>query len=187
MAEAGRYESREPGYAGTDAQGADESTSARRAPPRKDHGEQPIASAIGWQPMPPPHATTGSARPEQSEADGLLVVPLRIRDRVIGTLEISRDEPGRPYTLEDQIFLQELADRAAAAIDNTCLYGQLTERERRLQDLIGRLFMAQKEERRRVAYEVHDELAQVAASTHQHLQAFAPLPPAPLAGGQEPA
>ena len=33
--------------------------------------------------------------------------------------------------------------------------------------------MAQEEERRRVAYEVHDELAQVAASTHQHLQAFA--------------
>jgi GAF domain-containing protein len=113
-------------------------------------------------------------------------VPLRIRDQVIGTLGISRDEPARLYTLEDQTFLQELADRAAA-IDNTRLYGQLAERERRLQDLIGRLFMAQKEERRRVAYEVHNELAQVAASTHQHLQAFAPLPPAPLAGGQEPA
>jgi signal transduction histidine kinase len=32
---------------------------------------------------------------------------------------------------------------------------------------------AQEEERRRVAYEVHDGLAQVAASAHQHLQAFA--------------
>ena len=134
--------------------------------------------------MPRPHPTTGCARPEQSEADGLLVVSLRIRDQVIGTLGISRDEPARLYTLEDQTFLQELADRAAA-IDNTRLYGQLAERERRLQDLIGRLFMAQEE--RRVTYEVHDELAQVAASTHQHLQAFAPLPPAPLAGGQEPA
>src|SRR5205085_6223363 len=35
------------------------------------------------------------------------------------------------------------------------------------------LLVAQEEERRRVAYEVHDDLAAVAASAHQHLQAFA--------------
>ena len=33
--------------------------------------------------------------------------------------------------------------------------------------------MAQEEERRRVAYDVHDGVAQVAASAHQHLQAYA--------------
>jgi signal transduction histidine kinase len=92
---------------------------------------------------------------------------------VIGTLFSARDEGGTPYTLDDQGFLQDLADRAALAIDNTGLYQQLIDRERRLQDLVGRLLAAQEEERRRVAYEVHDELAQVAASTHQHLQAFA--------------
>src|SRR5919199_1532765 len=45
--------------------------------------------------------------------------------------------------------------------------------ERHLQDLVGRLLVAQEEERHRVAYEVHDGLAQVAASAHQHLQAYA--------------
>lgn len=110
---------------------------------------------------------------ERSGAQDLLIVPLRVQDQIIGSIGISRDRPGRPYTFDDQTFLQELADRAATAIDNTRLHGQLADRERRLQDLIGRLFMAQEEERRRVAYEVHDELAQVAASTHQHLQAFA--------------
>jgi signal transduction histidine kinase len=35
--------------------------------------------------------------------------------------------------------------------------------------------VAQEDERRRVAYEIHDGLAQVAASAHQHLQTFADL------------
>lgn len=110
---------------------------------------------------------------ERYGVGSILVVPLRVRGRVIGTLFSARNLGGVPYTLDDQGFLQDLADRAALALDNTGLYQQLIDRERRLQDLVGRLLAAQEEERRRVAYEVHDELAQVAASTHQHLQVFA--------------
>jgi PAS domain S-box-containing protein len=47
------------------------------------------------------------------------------------------------------------------------------ERERLYRELAERLLVAQEEERRRVTYEVHDDLAAVAASAHQHLQAFA--------------
>jgi PAS domain S-box-containing protein len=50
---------------------------------------------------------------------------------------------------------------------------QLAERERRLRELVGKLIEAQEEERRKIAYEVHDELTQVAIAAHQHLQAFA--------------
>ncbi len=49
----------------------------------------------------------------------------------------------------------------------------LAESRRRLKDLVGRLIKAQEEERRRVAYEIHDGLTQVAIAAHQHLQAFA--------------
>lgn len=50
---------------------------------------------------------------------------------------------------------------------------QLVASERRLKDLVGKLVAAQEEERRRVAYEVHDGPTQVAIAAHQHLQAFA--------------
>lgn len=52
----------------------------------------------------------------------LLIVPLRVRGRAIGTLTVWRDEPGRPYTDADQTFLQNLADRAALNVDNAQLY-----------------------------------------------------------------
>jgi PAS domain S-box-containing protein len=55
---------------------------------------------------------------------------------------------------------------------------QLVERGRRLKELVGKLLVAQEEERRRVAYEVHDGLTQVAIAAHQHLQAFSDDHPA---------
>ena len=50
---------------------------------------------------------------------------------------------------------------------------RLAEGEERLKDLVGRLVAAQDDERRRVAYDIHDGLTQVAIAAHQHLQVFA--------------
>jgi signal transduction histidine kinase len=66
-----------------------------------------------------------------------------------------------------------LTAQAASALENARLYEELGERERALHNLVEKLLGAQEEERRRVAYEVHDGLAQVAVAAHQNLQAFA--------------
>jgi len=100
-----------------------------------------------------------------------LCLPLVIRERVIGLLEAYG-----PETLAKKIAvetLQSLAGQAASALENAQLYSELNERERRLKGLVGKLLEAKEEERRRVAYEVHDGLTQVAIAAHQHLQAFA--------------
>ncbi|HET7036104.1 MAG TPA: GAF domain-containing sensor histidine kinase, partial [Thermomicrobiaceae bacterium] len=52
----------------------------------------------------------------------LLIVPLRGRERVIGTLALTRERTRAPYDVEDQMLAQELADRAALAVDNARLY-----------------------------------------------------------------
>ena len=100
-----------------------------------------------------------------------LCLPLVVRERVIGVLEAYG-----PETLENVMeveTLQSLTGQAASALENARLYQELAERERRLEDLVGKLIGAREEERRRVAYEVHDGLTQIAIATHQHMQAFA--------------
>ncbi|MDQ3590994.1 MAG: PAS domain S-box protein [Actinomycetota bacterium] len=97
-----------------------------------------------------------------------LCLALQVRDRVVGVLEVYG-----PRSLLDTTILDSLAVQAASALENARLYGELAERERRLEELIGQLITAQEKERRRVAYEVHDGLTQVAVAAHQLLQAFA--------------
>jgi signal transduction histidine kinase len=69
--------------------------------------------------------------------------------------------------------VSSITSQAATALENAWLYEELGDRERALQNLVEKLLGAQEEERRRVAYEVHDGLAQVAVAAHQNLQAFA--------------
>src|SRR5688572_16425201 len=82
----------------------------------------------------------------------LLAVPLRGRDSVLGVLAMARDHAGSPYTLDDQTLLQDLADRAALAIENARLYQaeqlarhaaeQASERTTRLQEITAALVEA---------------------------------------------
>jgi PAS domain S-box-containing protein len=100
-----------------------------------------------------------------------LCLPIRVRNRTVGVLEAyGKESLAHNEMLE---IINSLTSQAAAALENASLYEALGNRERTLQDLVKRLLGAQEEERRRVAYEVHDGLAQVAVAAHQNLQAFA--------------
>lgn len=100
-----------------------------------------------------------------------LFLPLQVRNRVAGVLGVYGSE-----TLSERAsvaLLGGLVAQAASALENARLYGELSEREQRLENLVGRLIEAQEEERRRIAYELHDGLTQLVVAVHQHLQAFA--------------
>ena len=57
-----------------------------------------------------------NGEPAASPMHGLLIVPLRVQSKVIGTMGLSRYQSGYPYTAADQQFVQDIADRAALVI-----------------------------------------------------------------------
>jgi PAS domain S-box-containing protein len=112
-----------------------------------------------------------------------LFLPLRTRNRTVGVLEIYGLEAMTEQNLVD--ILLNLTTKAASALENARLYEKLGERERQLRELVGKLLVTQEEERRRVAYEVHDGPTQVAVAAYRHLQAFAKIYPPDTPEGRE--
>ncbi|HLV79541.1 MAG TPA: PAS domain S-box protein [Chthonomonadaceae bacterium] len=94
-----------------------------------------------------------------------LGVPIRRGDMVLGSLYLTDKEGGGAFTEEDEVAVQALGDYAAVAIHNL----HLLSRQRHL---VSGLIAAQEEERRAVAYDLHDGLTQYVMASHAHLEAF---------------
>ncbi|HEX2996322.1 MAG TPA: PAS domain S-box protein [Anaerolineales bacterium] len=64
--------------------------------------------------------------------ESVLIVPLIGRSGVVGTISLSRHRGNKPFNMEDQSFLADIAYRAALAIENCrlfeSLHAEITER-----------------------------------------------------------
>ncbi|MDP8924457.1 MAG: PAS domain-containing protein, partial [Chloroflexota bacterium] len=119
-------------------------------------------------------AAQGYAIPPQAYCPNGLqgwCLPLKQGDDVVGYIEAF----GTPRPAEEATaaILGSMAHQLATALQNARLYNELKASERTLHELVGRLMRAQEEERRWLALEVHDGLAQLATSAQMHLEAFA--------------
>ncbi|KOP52090.1 MULTISPECIES: sensor histidine kinase [Pseudomonas syringae group] len=114
----------------------------------------------------------------------VLLLPLRGADEgAFGTLLLASSVAISVPDNEDIESLQLLATLLAAHLENNRLLDALVARERTMSELVRQLFTAQEDERKRVAYDLHDGLAQTLAGLHQRLQGFAgrcPALPEPL-------
>ena len=94
------------------------------------------------------HPASVGVPPGHPAIGPFLGVPLRFRDRVLGSLFLGQP-PGHPsFTPNDEVLLIGLANLAAVAIENAHLHTQ-TEQFARLQ------------ERERLAHDLHDTVAQL--------------------------
>jgi PAS domain S-box-containing protein len=73
----------------------------------------------------------------------MLMVPMHAQGKVVGTIGLTRDNPEKSYTLEDQTLLQELADRAALTIINARLYFEKMKNHAHLENLMDSLRRAE--------------------------------------------
>ena len=137
------------------------------------HGEclqalRAVAGQAQW--LERPLAQTGVLRVLLHRADG----------QPFGALLLANSVPISAPDSEDLESLQLLATLLATHLENQRLLQDLQARERSMSELVQRLFSAQEDERKRVAYDLHDGLAQTLAGLHQRLQGFAgrcpPLP-----------
>jgi PAS domain S-box-containing protein len=64
----------------------------------------------------------------------VLIVPMKARSRTIGTLTMVSAESGRSFDRGDQEFAEQIAERAALAVENARLYSERSEVARTLQD-----------------------------------------------------
>src|SRR3989442_1129991 len=75
----------------------------------------------------------------QLELTSSITVPLVARGRTLGTLSVAISASGRRYTQEDLIFIEEVAARAALAVDNARLYREAQETSRLKDEFLATL------------------------------------------------
>ncbi|MBB6051140.1 GAF domain-containing sensor histidine kinase [Armatimonas rosea] len=95
--------------------------------------------------------------------ESFLGVPIRYETTVLGSIYLT-EKPGG-FTEADERTILALSMHLAVAIRNW----QLLKRQRAL---VAGLITAQEEERRAVAYDLHDGLTQYVMAAHMHLSAF---------------
>ncbi len=97
--------------------------------------------------------------------ESFLGVPIRRGKAVLGSLYLTNKQGGGSFTEADEAAVEALGTHAAIAIYNL----RMIARQRAL---VNGLITAQEEERRAMAYELHDGLTQYVMASHAHLESF---------------
>lgn len=115
-----------------------------------------------------------AAYPSLISTEGLrafVSVPLRAKGNVLGVMNVASHTPQR-FSKRDMFILDSIGDQLGIAIEQANLYEQLRRSRERYRRLAQQILVAQDEERRRIARELHDETSQTLSGLALNLQAL---------------
>ena len=127
-----------------------------------------------------------TAFPDLVSAEGLkafISIPLRAKDSVLGVITVA-SRTQRSFAQADMYLLYAIGDQLGIAIEYAILYERLRKARERLRRLARQNLVAEEEERRRIARELHDETSQSLSGLSLQLQALIEM--SNISGKQEP-
>ncbi len=115
-----------------------------------------------------------AAYPSLINVEGLkafISVPLMAKGNVLGVMNVASSTAHR-FSKRDMLLLKSIGDLLGIAVEQAKLYDQLNKSRERYRKLAQQIILAQEEERRRLARELHDETTQSLSGLALNLQAL---------------
>lgn len=114
------------------------------------------------------------AHPDLVSTEGLkafICVPIRAKDNILGVINVASHR-ARRFTSTDLHLLHSIGDQLGVAIQQAILYERLRKARERYRKLTRQILVAQEDERKRLARELHDETSQTLSGLTLQLQAL---------------